>query len=212
MIKLSDVSKKFGKKEVINHLSVEINDGEKIFITGKNGSGKTTLLNLILGFEKSSQGEILLDYLPQDVQIIFQNQQRDQYFSIKEDLYLETILHGTNDFQVFMPFLNVDDMSKRLMKLSGGEWQKLQVIKAISSQPKLLITDEITTGLDYESRNLVYELLQEYFSENEVTYISVSHYIEEINKFADKVLYLKDGKSILYDNTNRDFTYEEEIQ
>lgn len=208
MIHINGVTKSFDHKKVLKGISLDITEGERVYITGKNGSGKTTLLNILLGFENSDKGNVSMEASPSDVQVIYQNQERDQYLTVADEIELASILHGGTLNSQYEKFLNIPNKKKRLTKLSGGEWQKLQVIKSIASTPKIMITDEITTGLDFESRRSLYDILETFLSKNKATYLSVSHYEEEINLFADKVVTLKDGFLYMYDNRNKDFKFE----
>lgn len=211
MININGVTKNFDHNNILKGISLNIAEGERVYITGKNGSGKTTLLNILLGFENYDRGNVNMDVDPSDVQIIYQNQERDQYLTVADEMELATILHGGVLNSEYEQFLNISNKKKRLSKLSGGEWQKLQVIKSIAASPKVLITDEITTGLDYESRKSLYEILKTFLSKNKSTYLSVSHYEEEINLFADKVVTLKEGFLYTYDNKNKDFKFEGDL-
>lgn len=208
MIHISGVTKSFDHKSILKGISLDIVEGERVYITGKNGSGKTTLLNILLGFEDPDRGDTSIDANFSDIQVIYQNQERDQYLTVADEIKLASILHGGVLNAEYEQFLDISNKKKRLSKLSGGEWQKLQVIKSIAANPKVMITDEITTGLDFESRKSLYDILERFLNKNKSTYLSVSHYEEEINLFADRVLTLQDGFLHTYDNKNKDFKFE----
>ncbi|WP_193663590.1 ATP-binding cassette domain-containing protein [Bacillus mycoides] len=207
LITIENLNKSFKTKQLLKDFSFEFKKGENIFITGKNGAGKTTLINMILGFEKLDKGKISINLDKHDIGMVFQKTDRDQYLTVENELEISKILHSNSKIDDYVDFLNIEDLQRRSSKLSGGEWQKLQVIKAISFKPKILITDEISTGLDYLSRESLYELLKKYLTNNDTTYISVSHYEDEINLFADKVLVMNNGEVEVYDNRNKDFTF-----
>ncbi|PEP21569.1 hypothetical protein CN582_01125 [Bacillus wiedmannii] len=207
LITIENLNKSFKTKQLLKDFSFEFKKGENIFITGKNGAGKTTLINMILGFEKLDKGKISINLDKHDIGMVFQKIDRDQYLTVENELEISKILHSNSKIDDYVDFLNIEDLQRRSSKLSGGEWQKLQVIKAISFKPKILITDEISTGLDYLSRESLYELLKKYLTNNDTTYISVSHYEDEINLFADKVLVMNNGEVEVYDNRNKDFTF-----
>ncbi len=207
LITIENLNKSFKTKQLLKDFSFEFKKGENIFITGKNGAGKTTLINMILGFEKLDKGTISINIDKHDIGMVFQKTDRDQYLTVENELEISKILHSNSKIDDYVDFLNIEDLQRRSSKLSGGEWQKLQVIKAISFKPKILITDEISTGLDYLSRESLYELLKKYLTNNDTTYISVSHYADEINLFADKVLVMNNGEVEVYDNRNKDFTF-----
>ncbi|MGE8016323.1 MULTISPECIES: ATP-binding cassette domain-containing protein [Bacillus] len=207
LITIENLNKSFKTKQLLKDFSFEFKKGENIFITGKNGAGKTTLINMILGFEKLDKGKISINIDKHDIGMVFQKTDRDQYLTVENELEISKILHSNSKIDDYVDFLNIEDLQRRSSKLSGGEWQKLQVIKAISFKPKILITDEISTGLDYLSRESLYELLKKYLTNNDTTYISVSHYEDEINLFADKVLVMNNGEVEVYDNRNKDFTF-----
>lgn len=212
MIEINKITKSFGNQQIISNFSLNILEGERIYIVGENGSGKTTLLNIILGFIKADSGQVKLDANLEKIGVIYQGIERDKYFNVQEDLYLEGILHDIDlDIIDNSKFFNKKNYKKKIVNLSGGEWQKLQILKALSCKPDILVTDEITTGLDYESRSTLYKMLNDSFTDRQLTYLSVSHYEEEINLFATKVLFLKDGVVTIYDNKNKDFLFERMI-
>ncbi|ASP28650.1 ABC transporter ATP-binding protein [Spiroplasma corruscae] len=195
MIKVSDMSKKYGKKTILKSIDLKIKEGERIAIMGLNGSGKTTLGELILKVIKPSSGTIKYKNEKIKRNATFQDGSFDSElnlyqlikfysyaFGVKKDLY-----HLLKDFEL-------DKVAKyKFSKLSGGQKQKFKFLITLINEPSLLLLDELTTSLDYIWRNKIVELVQKYINEKKCTLILVSHDIEEVSSLCDRVLFLKDG-------------------
>lgn len=205
----------YEKKVIISDINLTINDGDYVCVFGENGSGKSTLLKTILGLNEPLKGKIsfndsfnrkLVGYLPQKA-------------SIKSDFpasVYEIVLSGCLNRLGFRPFysknekeivdrnmrlLGVKHLSKRPFKdLSGGQQQRVLLSRALCATDKLLVLDEPFTGLDQATTDLLYQVLEKINKELGVTIIIVSHYIEDILSYAEKVIYLNE-KSCFFGTT-----------
>lgn len=210
-MKIKNLAIKFGDKEVLKDINLKIEKGERIAILGQNGSGKTTLLNLINKALIPTSGTI------DDEEFEINNQNRCyimQHESLPSELKVKEALHvlaqNTENFQKGLELAEHFDLAKlldkRFSKLSGGEKQKLFLISAMQNDPEYFFLDEITTGLDYQSRDYLLTFLSEVFEESQPTLFLVTHYIEEALRLCNRFVVVADGK------ISEDFTREELIQ
>lgn len=196
MIKLTDVSKVYGTKTVLNNVNLTINQGDFIAIIGMNGSGKTTLTNLIVGSKKPTSGTVTTslkrrDFGLQIQDVVFSPHVKvKDYIKLQQDLY--QIDRETIDQMVNLIGLS-DLLAMKIKKLSGGQRQRLNILMAIVHSPEVMIFDELTTGLDALSRYEVREILRK-LNQMGKTIILISHYMDEVEDLCNKVICLKDGQ------------------
>ncbi|MFV0246664.1 MAG: ABC transporter ATP-binding protein [Mycoplasmatales bacterium] len=196
MIKLDNVSKSFGEKEVLHNISLKINDGDFVAITGVNGAGKTTLVNLIVGTQEPSSGTIDTSFEQKDFGLQIQDVVFNKFVTPKLYIDLQKDLYDLDqkDVDEMTKIIGVDSfVNTKIKKLSGGQRQRLNILVAILHKPKVMIFDELTTGLDALSRYEVREILRN-LNKKGTTIILVSHYMDEIEDLCKKVISLKDGK------------------
>ncbi|WP_217587141.1 ATP-binding cassette domain-containing protein [Lentibacillus saliphilus] len=199
LIELKDVSvtKKQTKILDMSASSISIEAGDKIGIIGANGAGKTTLIKVILNLIEY-EGDVHRNIQAQDVGVQMQNNEFSDLMKVKEIISLvcncsirdQRIQDDLSRFQLH-PLLN-----KKLSHLSGGEKQRLTIFLVMFNDPKLLIFDEITSGLDFESREAMIQFIQTVT--NHKTLLIVSHYFTEIEKLANKILMLHKGQILAY--------------
>lgn len=197
MISVESISKKFGDKQVLNDLSFVVNDNESIGIVAPNGSGKTVILEMLIGKLRSEKGKI---FLPQDIKKnIFYQPQKDCFpenMLVREtvDFYLRIYKKKINrkDIEFYLDRYNISDLrNKRVTKLSGGQQRKLSMVLALILQPKVLILDEPTAGVDLKSIRLFRHDLTRI---NNSIKILTSHNSEDLQEITDRMLFLKNGK------------------
>jgi ABC-type multidrug transport system fused ATPase/permease subunit len=206
-------------KKVIDNITLNINAGEKVAIVGENGSGKTTLIKCLLGLYEISSGDILFDGvsiksinkkdLTENVTALFQDFQKYSY-TVKENIAFGNInsmdnmelisknakLTGADIIinkldQGYNTYLNRDLYNGE--DLSGGQWQKIALSRAMIRNSQIIILDEPTSALDPFSENKIYEQFNSLTSDKTVIYIS---HRMSTTRFADRILVLKDGKII----------------
>lgn len=214
MIKIDKISKKFDKKKIFNKISFDINDNEKLLIIGPSGCGKTTLIRCINGLEKIDSGNIYLNdvnvkninkvYLKNKIGMVFQNYNLFPHLTVGENIALApTILKlGTkkeinNTVRELLEKVNIlDKINEYPKKLSGGEKQRIAIARALATKPEIILLDEPTSALDPGTINDLLELLNEL--SKTTTIVVVSHDMDLIKNYADKVLFLKDGEIVKY--------------
>lgn len=212
VISIKNFSKSFGSKKVINNLSFDVNEGEIFAFLGANGSGKTTTIRALLNIYKPDTGTLtingelynasmasMLGYLPEE---------RGLYVTSK---VLETLVYfgqlkGMSKVDATLgakSYLEKVDLAGKenieIKKLSSGQQQKIQLGITVINNPKLLILDEPTKGLDPVNRELLLSILLE-LNKSGSTIIFSTHQMEEVEKIAHRLLMIKDGEAALYGN------------
>lgn len=187
----------------------EVNKGEFVVIVGPSGAGKTTILNLLGGMDKATSGQILVDgqdvakyserqltqYRRDDIGFVFQFYNLVQNLTALENVELATQI-SKNPLDVRMVLERVG-LNKRLdnfpAQLSGGEQQRVAIARAIAKNPKLLLCDEPTGALDYQTGKAILGLLQEMCDKYTMTVIVITHN-SALAPMADRIIHLKNGQ------------------
>lgn len=221
-IRLENVSKSLSFKEHFNvkaevlHLlegiSCELDDGENLAILGQSGSGKSTLAKLISFSEPKSGGKIYINNeeitdkneLKKDIRYILQNQKQalNPALKVKTAIahvrsYLK-LSFSENELKELMGNLNLKDeiLEKYPSQLSGGEATRVGILLALLSKPKILICDEITSGLDNKTKQKIINLLLSL--DEKISIIFITHDILSAMKIAQKVLIIESGKQVAF--------------
>lgn len=189
VLEIDDVSKSYGEKEVLSHVSLLVERGSKIAFVGQNGQGKTTLAKMIIG-ETDYQGIIKLGH---NVQLGYFAQNQADYLD-GELTVLDTMYHAADDTNrmkirdILGSFLfRGDEVDKKVKVLSGGERNRLALAKMLLSDFNVLVMDEPTNHLDIKSKNVLKKALQQF----EGTLIIVSHDRDFLQGLTDKVYEFK---------------------
>ena len=189
VLEIDDVSKSYGEKEVLSHVSLLVERGSKIAFVGQNGQGKTTLAKMIIG-ETDYQGTIKLGH---NVQLGYFAQNQADYLD-GELTVLDTMYHAADDTNrmkirdILGSFLfRGDEVDKKVKVLSGGERNRLALAKMLLSDFNVLVMDEPTNHLDIKSKNVLKKALQQF----EGTLIIVSHDRDFLQGLTDKVYEFK---------------------
>lgn len=217
MLEVRNLSKSFpidGSREsvVLHEVSFALPDKGFYFVIGKSGCGKSTLLNLLMGLMKPDEGSIffegkdvskfnnaeLSDYLKDDIGIIFQSYNLLNGYTVKENLKIASSIKGVDEKEKINTLLlryGLYDKEDFLVdKLSGGEKQRLALIRALISSPKILFCDEPTGALDKANSLLLMEELRTL--SKKILVVCVSHNNELFNHFADGIIEIVNGKAI----------------
>jgi len=208
LLEVRAVSKRFGKKEVLKTLSLDIAQGEFLTLLGESGSGKTTLLRLIAGFEKPTAGEIWmsgarLDVLPpykRRVNTVFQQYALFPHLNASENVAYG--LRASNApkseiaprVEAALAMVRMSEYAHaKPSKLSGGQQQRVALARALVNRPQLLLLDEPLSALDANLRKEMQGELKSLQREVGITFLFVTHDQEEAMALSDRVALLKDG-------------------
>ncbi|MGM0140167.1 hypothetical protein IGI65_002646 [Enterococcus sp. DIV0755b] len=206
LLRLSDVQYEIAGKKIIQNISFALTNGDFLTLTGPSGGGKSTLLKLIATLLTPTAGKIYFkDKQQSDYEIVKYRQQVSYCFQ-QPSLFGATVFDNLC-FPYTVRNQNFDDkraaellelvalptsyLNKKITELSGGEKQRVALIRNLMFLPEILLLDEVTTGLDEKSKNIVHDLIGAVQKEN-VTIIQVTHDPEEIQN-ASKILWLEKG-------------------
>lgn len=208
MIQTENLQKQFGKLQVLKGVDTQFNAGEVVSVIGPNGSGKTTIIKSILGMVVPDEGSIFFDgknvgndftyrnyigYMPQ-IGRYPENMKMGQLFDMMKDLRKSSVALDEELLQAYqLPSM----FEKQMRTLSGGTTQKVSAALAFLFNPKLLILDEPTAGLDPVSAEILKAKILKSKSEGKAVIIT-SHIMSEVEEMADKIMYLYEGRINFY--------------
>lgn len=203
-ITIDSLSFSYAKNTVLDDLSVSIQEGQLTCLLGANGAGKTTLINLILGRLTNSQGCIKLFGKEQSaaqvrcrIGAMLQNSSAPERAKVIELVELFASYYPKPlDTRALMTQLKLDDIAeKRFGKLSGGQKQLVLLALALCGDPDLLFLDEPSVGMDVEVRRTLWAVIEKFKAQGK-TIILTTHYLEEADALADRIIVLQQGKVI----------------
>lgn len=207
MIKINNLTKKFGAHVSLDNISCEFNTNESIALMGANGAGKTTLIRSILGYYHPDAGSVSingLDPISQRVEVLKEISFVPQlpppiklniselihYISISADVDRDKIMHYANEMKLDVKA----NLNKSFFKLSGGMKQKLLIAISLSKKSNIIIYDEPTANLDPKARDDFYRLLKQ--NEQEKVLLFVTHRLEEVKDLVNRQIYMDLGKVV----------------
>ena len=216
IIKIENISKYYGagdnEVKALDNVSLEIQEGEFIAITGTSGSGKSTLLHIIGSVDKPTSGKILLEgqdiYAMNDdeqsklrrkkIALIYQFYNLIPTLNVKENITLPTMLENDKiDEKYLNELLELLGLSNRVThlpnELSGGQQQRVSIGRALLSKPSVILADEPTGNLDSKNSKEIMELLKTANEKYKQTIIMVTH-DKELAKYANRIITIEDGK------------------
>ena len=212
-VTLKDVKKiyQMGEVEIMAAAGIdfEIKKGEFAVVVGPSGAGKTTVLNILGGMDTASEGQVLVDgqdiatystkqltaYRRDDIGFVFQFYNLVQNLTVRENVELATqICKNPLDIDEVIEAVGLKDRSANFpAQLSGGEQQRVAIARALAKNPKLLLCDEPTGALDYNTGKSILKLLQDTCRNNGMTVILITHN-SAIAPMADRVIKIKNGR------------------
>jgi spermidine/putrescine transport system ATP-binding protein len=208
LLEVRSVAKRFGARDVLKNISLNIASGEFLTLLGESGSGKTTLLRLIAGFEPPTAGEIWmsgerLDTLPpykRRVNTVFQNYALFPHLNVRENVAYGLRVQGSPKKEIAGRVHDALKMVKmvefagaRPSRLSGGQQQRVALARALVNRPQLLLLDEPLSALDANLRKQMQSELKALQREIGITFLFVTHDQEEAMALSDRIALLKDG-------------------
>ena len=199
----------YSNHTALENINFKIEEGEYVCLVGENGSGKSTLVKTIVGLLKQDEGKINLNISLDDVSYLSQTNLKDLNFPATAK---EIIMSGVQKHNK-LPFYTKEDKEKykkvikdlkiedlqyrRIGDLSGGQKQRVLIARALIREPKLLILDEPSTGLDYNITKELYKILEKQNKEKNMTIIMATHDLDEINNVKPRIICL--AKKLKYD-------------
>jgi len=208
LLEVRKIAKRFGPRDVLKNISLQIASGEFITLLGESGSGKTTLLRLIAGFEQPSSGEIWmsgarLDTLPpykRRVNTVFQHYALFPHLSVEDNVAYGLRVTGSATSEVpprvdaALRMVKMQEYARtRPSRLSGGQQQRVALARALINRPQLLLLDEPLSALDANLRNQMQGELKSLQRELGITFLFVTHDQDEAMALSDRIALLKDG-------------------
>lgn len=211
MIQIENLVKRYGSLVALDHLNLNIHEGEIFGLLGPNGSGKTTAINCMLSLLKYDKGTIHIfgeemepdNYaVKQQIGIVLQNVAVFEELTVYENidyfcgLYVKNKQKRKALVEEAIQFAGLEDFTKmRPKKLSGGLLRRLNIACGIAHKPKLIIMDEPTVAVDPQSRNKILEGIQK-LNEQGSTIIYTSHYMEEVEQICTRIAIMDHGRTI----------------
>ena len=208
IIEINHLSKSFGEVKAVNDLSFRVKEGELFAFLGVNGAGKSTTINIMCGQLSKDGGEIKIDGMSLDrdanatkskIGVVFQSSVLDMALSVLDNLESRAALYGIEGEQLrdriahLARLLDFEDLLKRQVgKLSGGQRRRIDIARALIHRPKILILDEPTTGLDPQTRKLLWSVISDLRKNENMTVFLTTHYMEEAAD-ADYVVIIDSG-------------------
>lgn len=202
---LDNICVKFGKNTVLNNVSLTVNPGEILFVTGKSGAGKTTLLNVLAGDKAPMAGKKFTpDYKNTFVAQVFQDLRLMENKTCEDNLWVSydpALYKSKNEFYHDLDELATvlgfkDKLGIKIKDANGGLKQKVAMVRALLSRPQILLADEPTAALDKESAIKLFEILNFYNVKRNLTVIWASHNRDLVKQFPGKIIHLDAGKLI----------------
>lgn len=212
MIRVKNLTKKYGKFTAVDGISFDVKEGEVFAFLGPNGAGKTTTIKMLTTLTKPTGGEVFLNNhnvteKPSETRksfgIVFQDPSLDNELTAYENMQFHAVLYGVPK----------DDLKERIHKLlklvelqerkdhfvknfSGGMKRRLEIARGLLHKPKVLFLDEPTLGLDPQTRKHIWNYIRNLNQEEKVTVFFTTHHMDEVEKMAEKVAIIDNGKII----------------
>ena len=208
IIEVANLTKKYKEHTAVDGISFEVEEGELFAFLGENGAGKSTTINMLTTVLEKTDGQAFIaghelgkedDEIRKINGIVFQNSVLDKVLTVKENLLTRGSYYGLTKREVLKrlePFSEKFEMKdiwdRRYDKLSGGQRRRVDIMRALINNPKILFLDEPTTGLDPKTRKLVWDYINYLRKEHKMTIFLTTHYMEE-TRDADHVVILDKG-------------------
>lgn len=196
VFEISNITKSFKNKQILKGVDLVVNKGDIIGLLGLNGEGKSTLIKIILGILSQDSGEVKRNFeIKSDVGVMLQEISMPEKMKVYE--WLDMVKRFSTNSKSVESVL--DSVNLRTVKnkycdsLSGGQQRRVQFATAIINNPKILILDEPTVGMDVVSKKAFWETLNTFSFSKDLTIILISHDMEEVSEFCNRVLILSKG-------------------
>lgn len=209
IIEINNLDKSFQDVHAVNDLSLRVKEGELFAFLGVNGAGKSTTISIMCGMLAKDGGKVFIDgkdvdkdmrEITKELGVVFQNTVLDAKLSVKDNLTSRAALYGITGKEAKQRIAHLaellefkDILNRTFGKLSGGQKRRVDIARALLNNPKILILDEPTTGLDPEARKALWSVVTSLRKNQNMTVFLTTHYMEEAAD-ADYVVILDSGK------------------
>ena len=209
IIEIDGLHKRFGEVHAVNNLSFRVKRGELFAFLGVNGAGKSTTINIMCGQLAKDSGRIVIDGndldrnvdgIKRELGVVFQNSVLDAALSVRDNLESRAALYGIHGaafskrLSELSALLGLEDLLGRAVgKLSGGQRRRIDIARALLHKPAILVLDEPTTGLDPQTRKMLWNVIAALRKSENMTVFLTTHYMEEAAD-ADYVVILDSGR------------------
>lgn len=213
MIRVQNVTKKFGDFTAVDDVSFEVRPGELFALLGPNGAGKSTTIKMLTTLLRPTDGKLELnghdvvkdqDGARKSFGIVFQDPSVDGEMTAYENMLLHATLYGISARQAkdrIQGLLTLVELWERrdvqVKNFSGGMKRRLEIARGLLHHPKLLFLDEPTLGLDTQTRNLLWNYVQQLVKDEKMTVFFTTHYLEEAEANADRIAIIDHGKLLV---------------
>ena len=211
VLEIKDLYKSFGDVKAVDNISFSVKEGELFAFLGVNGAGKSTTISMICNTLTPDGGSITIDgveisknqdKIKKDIGVVFQKSVLDKALSVKDNLRSRAALYGiigeafearAKELSALLDFEDI--LNRPLGKLSGGQRRRIDIARALIHEPKILILDEPTTGLDPQTRARLWQVIASLRKTKNMTVFLTTHYMEEAAD-ADYVIILDNGRIV----------------
>ena len=211
IIEIEHLQMAFGNVRAVDDLSFKVAQGELFAFLGVNGAGKSTTINIICGSLRKDGGRVIIDgtdldhntdAVKRELGVVFQNSLLDKALSVRDNLESRAALYGITGATFMAKLLELaklldfeELLARPVGKLSGGQRRRIDIARALLHDPKILILDEPTTGLDPQTRKLLWNVIAMLRRQRGMTVFLTTHYMEEAAD-ADQVVILERGRIV----------------
>ncbi len=211
VIEIKNLYKSFGNIKAVQDVSFNVEKGELFAFIGENGAGKSTTISILCGQLAKDSGEVLVcgedisnasSNISHKLGVVFQTSVLDSALTVKDNLKNRAALYGicgneyTNRQTELSKLLNFEDLLNRTVgKLSGGQRRRIDIARALINRPEVLVLDEPTTGLDPQTRKMLWDVISKLRASENMTVFLTTHYLEEAAD-ADYLVILDNGRIV----------------
>ena len=208
IVRVENLVKSYGDVKAVRDISFSIKRGSLFAFLGPNGAGKSTTINIMTTLLDADGGKVYLNeqtddaYFRNKIGVVFQGNVLDDFLTVKENLMYRGSLYTNKKSEVkkrydeLVEYLNMHDFeNQRFSTLSGGQKRRAEIARALFSNPEILLLDEPTTGLDPETRQVVWKVIDDLKKKHGLTIFLTTHYMEEASN-ADHVVIINKGEIV----------------
>lgn len=218
IIEISALSRLFGELKAVDSIDLNISKGKIFGLLGPNGAGKTTLISMLCTLLRISKGSAKIlgkdisknqGFVRKNIGLVFQESVLDEELSALNNLIFHAKIYGLKESvyrKRIKELLKLVDLSgvrnKKVSEFSGGMKRKLEIIRALIHEPKILFLDEPTLGLDPQARRNIWNYIEQINKKKEITIILTTHYMDEADILCDEIAIMNKGKIVVRDTSS----------